>query len=1138
MRLPYVACFLFLLGSVFYMPLEVLAQQPYGSDGMRVKRDSSGKVINAMYYKQGKPLDEWIYNNKSNKFKADLPPVQIIEYLNKELGIHLDVSLETAICLERTGDHYYKVDKDMKNTERFYLASVNMLEYIGNQSRAGYMYYYLGLLYYDWKKTDEADAWFRKAVKSYDGQSDNSQQAYAELLQKIFVQYLKKKDYKYAISYLEAYLLLGEKTKATAGQMMNVCLNLGDAYWNTERKPEALKVYPMALPFAALHFGSNSPEYFELAKKIADILFSEGYKKEAEPLYRILFDAEILRDNRKYESEICANLFICYSENGEFHKLLPVLERLEPLLSQNNAPGSKNNTELLELLAMLNEREGRYDITEKYLLQLIDIYKTKGNGYQADGGSAKLKLAAVYLKMYNIERAVLLADQGMAILEAEAAVDNNSLTIYLKIKGAAAMYDGDFTAAVTMLSKLVHESPRGGYSDIDYAVANGLLGLAYWYQKDYDKAETTLLYAIKIADSAKADSWREYANLNGNLALVYSAVGNYEKALLYTRSAMDTYKSLQGDNHPDYLTQKTNYSMYLEALGRNREAADEAVEANIGVTVLVDRNLLYWSENEMETFISGNITRFFDYYHSLYFRNIAGTPELAGLAYNNQLFLKGLLLNSSQKVQQKIASCTDDTLKSLADKHKQIRRQLEDLYASPPEDRKKDASLLEQQSTDLQKKIKHRLLTLFPDEMGKGSFLLADKTTYTDVRNSLKENEAAIEFLNLRYNDKVRETDSVFYCALVLTHNDTNPLFIYLTDESKLNKLLSLHPDQLYQPGSLDLFKEIWEPLSKSLEGVSKVYYSPSGLLHRVAFHAIPCSSTEVLSDKFLLSDLASTRTIMAAENPGTKTTSSIFGGIDYNTDTTILVTQAARLRNVADQHPTDSLFSRNLRGSAWSYLPGTRVEVEKISQLLNENNIPTQKFTGKEATEEALKALSGKSPSIIHIASHGFSIAKNEKSKMIPNGPIGESFQAYTQSQLPLMRTGLLFAGANNAWALSNPPAGAEDGILTAFELSDLDLSGTELVALSACETGLGDIRGAEGVFGLQRALFMSGVKNIIVSLWDVPDLETMELMDQFYSHLAKGISPEQAFLLSQDEMKSRYKEQPSLWAGFVFIR
>jgi len=156
----------------------------------------------------------------------------------------------------------------------------------------------------------------------------------------------------------------------------------------------------------------------------------------------------------------------------------------------------------------------------------------------------------------------------------------------------------------------------------------------------------------------------------------------------------------------------------------------------------------------------------------------------------------------------------------------------------------------------------------------------------------------------------------------------------------------------------------------------------------------------------------------------------------------------------------------------------------------------------------------------------------------MIPNGPIGESFQAYTQSQLPLMRTGLLFAGANNAWALSNPPAGAEDGILTAFELSDLDLSGTELVALSACETGLGDIRGAEGVFGLQRALFMSGVKNIIVSLWDVPDLETMELMDQFYSHLAKGISPEQAFLLSQDEMKSRYKEQPSLWAGFVFIR
>jgi CHAT domain-containing protein len=103
---------------------------------------------------------------------------------------------------------------------------------------------------------------------------------------------------------------------------------------------------------------------------------------------------------------------------------------------------------------------------------------------------------------------------------------------------------------------------------------------------------------------------------------------------------------------------------------------------------------------------------------------------------------------------------------------------------------------------------------------------------------------------------------------------------------------------------------------------------------------------------------------------------------------------------------------------------------------------------------------------------------------------------------------------------------------------LSNIDLDATRLVVLSACETGLGDIRGNEGVFGLQRALFMAGVGHLIVSLWEVPDLETMELMTLFYTKLVEGDSIEIAFIKAREEMKTQYPDQPSLWAGFELIR
>ncbi len=168
-------------------------------------------------------------------------------------------------------------------------------------------------------------------------------------------------------------------------------------------------------------------------------------------------------------------------------------------------------------------------------------------------------------------------------------------------------------------------------------------------------------------------------------------------------------------------------------------------------------------------------------------------------------------------------------------------------------------------------------------------------------------------------------------------------------------------------------------------------------------------------------------------------------------------------------------------------------------------------------------------SPSTIHLATHGYFFPDQE-------GEGQESTDRNAQEP-PMVRSGLLLAGANKAWKEGVQIPGFEDGILTAFEISQLNLTNTELVVLSACETGLGDIQGSEGVFGLQRAFKMAGVRYLIMSLWQVPDFQTQDLMTTFYAKwLEQGLPIPEAFRAAQLEMRDKY-QSPYFWAGFVLV-
>lgn len=1097
---------------------QIFAQKP--ETRMYTEKDASGMVNNAMLYIDDEPLNEIVSEKKLTDFQPQWNYAEVIEYLNKSLNINLKHDIETAICLERIGDYLYEADQNKKATYNYYVASASLLQQLGYVEREAYMDYYIGSLCFEMRNQKESDEWFRKMVAIKELSTNDDQSDYAKYLITAIDNFYSDKNYASSAFYLEKYLILGARSKATNAQLGQACLMLGDSYWNQERKEEALAVYTLAIPFIELAYGKDSETYRTKVPPIAKMLLNEGKKEEAAGIYQQLF--EVVDDfDFSTKLEICSELLGYYNENFMFDPMISVLGKLKEIVKENKWMGSKVFLNLNDAAAFAAYRTGRYEMAEKLFLESIQFREE--NISKVEAGRGWLNLAPVYLKMYNPGQAKFCAEKGFAMIKANGRPNKNDEKYYYGILGVVAMNEGNYDDAENFLKKSLELQKTDGLNSVDYANTLNMLGVNYWYKKDYDNSEKKFQEALVFFDDESFLKLHEYGTLNGNMALLYGSKHDYSKAVDYTAKALDIIAVADGKLHADYLIQLTNYSKYTEAAGNTEQALNYVLQANDLLKLIIDKSLMYWSAQEMELFISNHIYRFMDHFNSFYLRHAAENPELTGKIYDNQLFMKGLLLSSAVKFQQAINSIKDTTIVNLANKISANRSKLEALYSQPVASRTESAEPIEQQNILLQKELKTRIVEYGKTHPASFALTLADGLSYSDIGKNLAANEAAIEFASFRYHAIVDETDSVIYAALIMRKDFNNPALVYLGTEKEIQPLLKLHPDELYAPGDLKVYDLIWKPLEKHLKGIEKISYSPSGLLNRIAFAAIPDTGGGAISDRYKLYNVSSTRKLLEKETPVKPGKGYLFGGIDYNNSGDNVLQKGSDMR--------DTAVLQSLRGSSWQYLPGTLQEVNQINDILKLSGIKSISYSGSQANEALFKQLPSMHASVIHIASHGFSF----DDKKINSGLGANKQDKYVQSPNPLMKCGLLFAGANKT--IQDDYAG-NDGILTAFELANLDFQSVDLFVLSACETGLGEIKGSEGVYGLQRALFMSGAGSIVVSLWEVPDLETSELMTIFYTGIRNGLDPEDAFYSAQKQMKDRYPDQPSLWAGFVFCR
>lgn len=388
---------------------------------------------------------------------------------------------------------------------------------------------------------------------------------------------------------------------------------------------------------------------------------------------------------------------------------------------------------------------------------------------------------------------------------------------------------------------------------------------------------------------------------------------------------------------------------------------------------------------------------------------------------------------------------------------------------------------------------------------------------WKDIANELKNDEACIEFVKYTVNAYLW-CDSIpkpHYSAMVLLPNGKAPIFVDLFDEDELMDVYNLQPKSYSIEIGQILYSKIWGKLQPYIDDKRMVFFSPMGLLNLINTELLIDSTGRTAMDRFNLYRVSSTRNIKT-KYTGNVVVSSVasFGGVDYENS----------------NEYSEVVQNINTRGN-WSYLQNSLSEVNRIESLLLQRNIDVDTYTGANATEDAFKHLDGAKSNVIHIASHGYYIPQSHRDSI----PYFSNSVNTASIQDELFYSGLILSGGQKAWVDSTFKPDNNDGILTAYEISKLDLHNVDLVVLSACETGLGDNL-FDGIFGLQRAFKKAGVKSILMSLWQIDDKATSEYMTFFYEKLVNGYSVHDAYSSTVLMMKEKYQDA-NYYASFVLL-
>jgi CHAT domain-containing protein len=610
--------------------------------------------------------------------------------------------------------------------------------------------------------------------------------------------------------------------------------------------------------------------------------------------------------------------------------------------------------------------------------------------------------------------------------------------------------------------------------------------------------------------------------LNSYSILLYDA-GNYRKAEKMNAFVCDLASNELKQNNFAKVPYLNNRAMMLYAVGNIDSASKFYLLSNNAYKRIFEHTLPFLSENQKKNFIDKNSV-YFERFNEFALLNNEKFPNLLGEVYNTSLYTKKIILNSNRKFKKRLQESADPETQKLYRRWNFLQDRMGSSFASGNSD------TLYNYVKNIEEKLYSKLDLSSIDD------LKFDKT-YKQIAAKLKQDEAAVEIIRFRKSNGRRWTDTIYYAALIVKSDLTIELALL-----SYGNLLESNYYKRYKKfiglkiEDRESYGYYWKGIASKLNGINKVYLSPDGIFNQVNLQTLLNPETgRYLIEETDIQTVGSTKDILYTSAPNTNQYDKkavLIGNPDFN-----LNINSQDMETEPDEPKL--AYNEELReiaGDGIKPLPGTEKEINTINGMFRKTgrNWEILKYTDSLALEENLKQVDN--PYILHIATHG-KFMKDEDVETLSEGS-----QKKRNYEHPLLRSFLLLAGSGNT--LKNNFSGkgssesdnGNDGIFTAYEAQVLNLDKTELVVLSACETGLGEVRTSEGVYGLQRAFIQAGAKTLIMSLWSVDDNATQELMTNFYKKWLSGKSKREAFKEAQLELKNTYP-QPFYWGAFVMV-
>jgi CHAT domain-containing protein/Tfp pilus assembly protein PilF len=893
--------------------------------------------------------------------------------------------------------------------------------------------------------------------------------------------------------------------------------------------------YQQALPLAQLIWevrkqalGEEHPETLASLNNLAEMYAEVGDYARAEPLHlrALAIREKTLGPNHPDTAISLNNLAGLYESIGNYAKAELFYKRALAIVNTAHGPDSLETAIALNNLGELYRDVGAYPKAELFYLRALLIFDKKGRPDHTDSATVLNNLAELYKDSGAYSMAEPLYRKSLAIREQSLGADHpdtgssaSNLADLYQLQGHYVIAEPLYRRALRITEKTFGpDHPRTAIA------LNNLASLS----KDggtYETAEPLYQRALAINERALGPDDPHTAISLNNLADLYYGMAAYAKAEpLYQRSLAIREKAL-GPDHPATAVALNNLALlyYAERAYEKAEPLMERTQAieehNTALFVLSGseaRKLAYVQKREgrVYTNVSLSVTD--------------PTASSVALGLTSVLQYKGRVLDAMSDGVSQLRRSVIPQDQALFDQLSAVTQELSTLTF-------RGAGGLSSEA------YRQRLDTLAQDrERLEGA--LASRSaalrravtpiTIKNVRQALPPDAVLVEWMRYRpFNSTVKREarwGGFRYAAYILERTG-EPVAIDLGEAQPIEDLIAEFRTALGDPMNTyikdlahELATKLIQPLHLHLAQDQRLLLSPDGALNLVPFAALVDDHGEYLMQHSELTYLTSGRDLLRMAAEPVRGSPVALANPNFDQKVSMKPTAESVLR------PTRS-GDLDRSGLVFAPLAGTAAEAKALQSLLRLDAHDV--LTGDRATEANLRRLHG--PRILHVATHGFFLTDQEVSTLF--NPVASASETSSPplGENPLLRSGLALAGAN-----LRREGASDDGILTAAETAQLDLLGTQLVVLSACQTGLGAVRSGEGVYGLRRALMLAGAQAQLASLWKVADVATLELMVDYYQRLLKGEGRSQALRLAQQMMlQNPARQHPYYWAAFISI-